>query len=1328
MGESYRAFPPRRSRPTGAALAAVAFLLGVVVPASVGAVVINEIHYDPPVPAGRSLEFVELHNESAEEVDLTGWRFKEGIDYRFPDGTRIAPGGFLVVVRDRSEFLGAFRVDAALVLGNFLGSLDNGGEELVLVDGSDALIDAVRYDDRAPWPTDPDGDGASLQRLCPEGLSESAENWTGLPGDLPTPLAHSVRTVCPPPSRPAAPVVVSEIHYHPTSDRDDLEEYVELHNRTGERVELSGWRLDLDGEDFLFDVGAGIDAGGYLAVCRSAAHIRETFGIQNAIGDFLEPLPNGDGRIALHDDADRLIDVAVYRDGGQWPWQADSGGSSLERIVLESPGDDPANWAASSFASGDGGFVHVETIGPPGPITFQRIVVGLDGRGEFVVDNIRIRSVEDDSVDLLIDFESPEDDAAWSFLGNSAGSTIEAGIGVGGSRGLRLVSIGECASFRCAVIESVSLRLGRFKDTLTYRFALDFMRVSGSDKLDAGLLGGVQADVASRLLSPGSAGTRVRDEVPPFFAHRGRFPAAPRSGERVWLSVHARAAGGGERDASSIGDVTLTYRWGDIEETQPMFDDGLHRDGLAGDGTYGCDLPAFPDQSTVFYRFAARSESGVVGYSPRASAEVPSDDDWWAFHVSDDQPDSPLPVYHLLLPGLDPTDPTAINEYFDRGTPGDGCKFFRSGAFVFRGEVYPDIGVRFRGNTACFVKKRNLKLNFNRGRFFQGQNKLNLQALWTDKALVREHLAWDFMRQLGAPYSHTEFVRLHVNGAYHGLFLCLEHPDRSFLDRNGLDDEGRLFKAIQLRTEQSEGLGVGLAARNGVDGYDELWEQENREDGDFSEIEQFIESLHADGTRAGGPSVDFMSSNVDHELMITFQAGMVALNNLDSATKNHFLYRNPGDGRWGLITWDLDLVFGAYFDFLLPAQQGLVVGTLNDCMRSPTEVLRPAPLTTNELIRRDVNPWLHTSIRGNFMMNYLIDFFLRAGNGHYQRSYLIRLWDIMTEKYTSEALEAQLDELQELLLEEADEDLLRWGRYKPTEGCRDPDANSERMEVQIEVMKRQIRFHRQYILDYITTFEGPPVSDHDRMKITEMLYDAPGRRGEEEAEYIELLNTSGRRIDISGWRLTGGVEFEFPRGSIVENGEVIVVVRSRVDFESTFPDVAGRAQIFGDYDGRLDNDGEEVRLIDAGPGHPATIDRLRWSDGHPWPEVLDGFSIELTGIGPARDNDRAEHWISSAVPGGSPGELPLMFVRGDANSDQAINLTDPIFILDYLFRGGVTPPCLDAADVNDDGLVQLTDAVVLLGFLFRGQEPPAQPFPEPGVDPTGDEVSCLGTR
>lgn len=86
---------------------------------------------------------------------------------------------------------------------------------------------------------------------------------------------------------------------------------------------------------------------------------------------------------------------------------------------------------------------------------------------------------------------------------------------------------------------------------------------------------------------------------------------------------------------------------------------------------------------------------------------------------------------------------------------------------------------------------------------------------------------------------------------------------------------------------------------------------------------------------------------------------------------------------------------------------------------------------------------------------------------------------------------------------------------------------------------------------------------------------------------------------------------------------------------------------------------------------------------------------------------------------------PVDFIRGDANSDAAIDIGDPVTILATLFDG-TDPfvPCPDAHDANDDGLVNIADAITLLFRLFSGGAPPPAPFPGCGQDPTFDQVGC----
>jgi hypothetical protein len=88
--------------------------------------------------------------------------------------------------------------------------------------------------------------------------------------------------------------------------------------------------------------------------------------------------------------------------------------------------------------------------------------------------------------------------------------------------------------------------------------------------------------------------------------------------------------------------------------------------------------------------------------------------------------------------------------------------------------------------------------------------------------------------------------------------------------------------------------------------------------------------------------------------------------------------------------------------------------------------------------------------------------------------------------------------------------------------------------------------------------------------------------------------------------------------------------------------------------------------------------------------------------------------------------------RGDADQNLALELTDAIQVLGYLFLGSTTrvPECEDAADADDNGVIELTDAIRILGYLFlgTGEIPAPGPTENPcGEDPTPEDpaLGCL---
>lgn len=83
-------------------------------------------------------------------------------------------------------------------------------------------------------------------------------------------------------------------------------------------------------------------------------------------------------------------------------------------------------------------------------------------------------------------------------------------------------------------------------------------------------------------------------------------------------------------------------------------------------------------------------------------------------------------------------------------------------------------------------------------------------------------------------------------------------------------------------------------------------------------------------------------------------------------------------------------------------------------------------------------------------------------------------------------------------------------------------------------------------------------------------------------------------------------------------------------------------------------------------------------------------------------------------PSGGP------FVRGDANANGVVDISDPIAILGKLYLGEEKPSlCLGAScDGNDDDDVDIADPIYLLNWLFMGGSPPPAPYPNPGFDLT----------
>ncbi len=1263
---------------------------------------ITEIHYQPGAPYGSQLEFIELKNVSDQKVSLEGWRFRNGIDYQFEAGVELPASGYLVLCKNRDLFLSTFEVDPNSVLGDYEGSLDNGGEKLLLVDAFDAPRESVVYDDKHPWPsTESEEDGAqeglSIQKLCEDSPVQYFSNWKS---DLPTPLQGSPQQVCPSPLPPERTVVFSEIfynHFEELKGREpgravDSFEFVEIHNLTDDSIPLGGWTIS-GGIQYSFPPNIGLGSQEYLVVCKDPEAFMTRFpdtvnqGIL-IVGGYEGALSNSGERINLIDRTETLVDTVHYRDSGEWPYASDGEGKSLEKVYLAGIGDDPANWRASQIQPEQSGWVTHVVEGPAGPLISERssgsvrLTITLDGVGEALIDSLELIDLEEpENGNLVPNSDFTEGITGWAPVGNASESIWVEDQGVDGTGALLLKTTSDCPLSGCWAFEGVTRVISKIKRLGRYRFVARIKPISGSQRISFGFLDGSRIKVSQH--TAGLPNSQQSEELLPHVSNLGRFPKFVTSDDPVWITARVRQA----------DDVQLFYTVGEDESVIPMLDDGMNQDGEAGDGIYGAELPPQDDETRVFYRIVA-SKGDLTEVFPRAM--LPSDprpEEFRGYLVFDTQPDIEFPIYHLLLDkDVDGSSFRSVNSALN-------CSTLTPTGFVYEGEIYPNVGLRFRGNTACWIDKRNFKLDFNKVRRFQGLKKMNLNGLWTDKALIREHIAWDFIDQIGLHAVETYYNRVYINGSYYGLFLYVEHPDENFLSRVGLDPDGTLYKAKQPANVNADDLaGVNLFSPGT---YNFGWEEEANKGSNFQDIETFVDQLHQNGNPEHGsalPTIDFFEENMDIDSLIEFQISQVVLNNIDSAVKNHFLHHNYRTGKWSFILWDQDLILGKFFtrDAVNPGQ-GRQVGTLNDQMLSD--------------LGWDLNPWIMTEVFGNERYNWLLDLFLRANVNHYQRAYLVRLLSIVEEKYSNEVYNPIIDDLAQRIEAEVQLDFDFWGRYTSNV----PDHPQEFLP-NVEIAKGQLRKHRDYLLRYFNEFHSN-IDLNERVKITELMIFP--EEGNKDLEFIELTNFNHDEVSLAGWTLEG-IGFEFPEDAMIADLGKVVIARSPEAFIERYN--ADPNLVFGPYEGGLSNSGEELRLRDAGPGHPATIDYLKYEvQGH-WPKIKPGFSIELSNASAFKDNDLGTSWVHSSKSGGTPLEIPAKFIRGDVNLDEKADMTDAITILGFLFLGeGFEISCMDSADLDDTGVVNITDPIYLLSYLFLGTDAPKAPFPAPGFDPTDDD-------
>ena len=121
-------------------------------------------------------------------------------------------------------------------------------------------------------------------------------------------------------------------------------------------------------------------------------------------------------------------------------------------------------------------------------------------------------------------------------------------------------------------------------------------------------------------------------------------------------------------------------------------------------------------------------------------------------------------------------------------------------------------------------------------------------------------------------------------------------------------------------------------------------------------------------------------------------------------------------------------------------------------------------------------------------------------------------------------------------------------------------------------------------------------------------------------------------------------------------------------------------------------------------------------------ETGESYLVRVAGYSGAT-GDVVLNW--RVVEPSEPVDGPVHFMRADANQDGLADLSDAVAILAELFLGeGPRSSCPQSLDVDDNGAIELTDSVYLLTFLFNGGDAPAAPFGSCGWDFSDGGLVC----
>jgi len=141
-----------------------------------GDIIINEFLCDQTPSQGlKEAEFVEIYNTSNKIFNVQNWKIKDASSAGTLQNGWLLPGEFIILTATAN--IDSFDVALNAVSVTSFPSLNNSGDDIVIIDDNGITLDSISYTIDWYHDTDADGGGYTIERINPNHPCSGESNW-----------------------------------------------------------------------------------------------------------------------------------------------------------------------------------------------------------------------------------------------------------------------------------------------------------------------------------------------------------------------------------------------------------------------------------------------------------------------------------------------------------------------------------------------------------------------------------------------------------------------------------------------------------------------------------------------------------------------------------------------------------------------------------------------------------------------------------------------------------------------------------------------------------------------------------------------------------------------------------------------------------------------------------------------------------------------------------------------------------------------------------------------------------------------------------------------